>query len=138
MQIVMFTIKDNYYAIESKNVEEITQQLIWTPVPNAPEWVQGLINLRGEVLTLINFQQLLYPDGGGKDLCYNRSIILSTNNGKIALMVDDVEEVTQVEPTAIELADKNGQEKVAGVISIKDKIVSMLNLDALLPKSEGE
>lgn len=138
MQIVMFTIKDNYYAIESKNVEEITQQLAWTPVPNAPKWVQGLINLRGEVLTLINFQQLLYPDGEEKDLCYNRSIILSTDKGKVALMVDNVEEVTQVEPSAIELADKNAQEKVAGVISINEKLVSMLNLDALLPKSEGE
>lgn len=138
MQIVIFTIKENYYAIESKNIEEITQQLTWTSVPTAPEWVQGLINLRGEVLTLINFQQLLYPDGEGEDLCYNRTIILSTEKGKIALMVDSVEEVTNIEPADIELADNSAQGKVAGVVSIKDKIVSVLNLDALLPKSEGE
>lgn len=138
MQIVIFTIKENYYAIESKNIEEITQQLTWTAVPTAPEWVQGLINLRGEVLTLINFQQLLYPDGEGEDLCYNRTIILSTEKGKIALMVDSVEEVTNIEPADIELADNSAQGKVAGVVSIKDKIVSVLNLDALLPKSEGE
>ena len=138
MQIVIFTIKEKYYAIESKNIEEITQQLTWTPVPTSPEWVQGLINLRGEVLTMINFQQLLYPDGGGEDLCYNRTIILSTEKGKIALMVDSVEEVTHIEPADIELADSSTQGKVAGVVSIKDKIVSVLNLDALLPKSEGE
>lgn len=134
----MFTINEKYYAIESKNVEEITQQLTWTPVPTAPKWVQGLINLRGEVLTMINFQQLLYPDGGNEDLCYNRSIILSTEKGKIALMVDNVEEVTQIDPADIELADTNVSEKVSGIVSIKDKIVSVLNLGALLPKSEGE
>lgn len=138
MQIVMFTIKEKYYVIESKNVEEITQRVTWTHVPTAPKWVQGLINLRGEVLTLINFQQLLYPDGGDGDLCYNRTIILSTEKGKIALMVDSVEEVTTIDPADIELADNSSQGKVSGVVSIKDKIVSVLNLDALLPKSEGE
>lgn len=138
MQIVMFTIGDKYYAIDTKSVEEITQRLTWTAIPTAPKWVQGLVNLRGEVVTLINFQQLLYPDRENENLCYNRSIILSANQNKIALMVDDVEEVAQIEAEDIQLSDNSTSDKVTGLVTVKDKIVSMLNLGALLPKSEGE
>lgn len=138
MQIVVFTIGEKYYAIETEKVDEIAQRLAWSSIPTAPEWVQGLVNLRGEVVTLINFQQLLYPDGGSEKLCYNRSIILSTEKNKIALMVDEVEEVSQIEPEDIQLSENGIDNKVAGLIAVKDKVVSLLNLGALLPKSEGE
>ena len=54
MQIILFTLNDRHYAISTDMVEEISKQIPSTNVPNSPEWVEGIINLRGNVVTLLN------------------------------------------------------------------------------------
>lgn len=43
MQMIIFTLNENYYAFSSENVEEITNKMPWTPVPQSPSWVQALL-----------------------------------------------------------------------------------------------
>ncbi|MER2040068.1 MAG: CheW domain-containing protein, partial [Solibacillus sp.] len=87
MQMIIFTLNENYYAFSSENVEEITNKMPWTPVPQSPSWVQGLVNLRGNVITLINFYKLLSPTDETKELWYNNIIIVKNDEEKIAFMV---------------------------------------------------
>ena len=54
MQILTFRLKDYYFGILTENVIEITKTHDLKQVPRSPEWVEGLINLRGEVITLVN------------------------------------------------------------------------------------
>ena len=57
MQIIIFELEDKHYAIKTDHVEEISRLLDITPVPNAPYYIRGLINLRN-VISLIEISKL--------------------------------------------------------------------------------
>lgn len=59
MQMIMFKMSDEYYLISAKSVEEIIDTVPITYVPLAPNWVKGLINLRGNVMTVIGLSELI-------------------------------------------------------------------------------
>ena len=129
--MIIFTLNENYYAFSSENVEEITNKMPWTPVPQSPSWVQGLVNLRGNVITLINFYKLLSPTDETKELWYNNIIIVKNDEEKIAFMVDDVAWVLDIEPSAVQQLDDKADELVSSVIQVKDQIVSVINMEKL-------
>lgn len=131
MQMIIFTLNENYYAFSSENVEEITNKMPWTPVPQSPAWVQGLVNLRGNVITLINFYKLLSPTDEIEEICYNNIIIVKNDEEKIAFMVDEVAWVLDIEPSAIQQLDDKTDELVSSVIQVKDQIVSVINMEKL-------
>lgn len=131
MQMIIFTLNENYYAFSSENVEEITNKMPWTPVPQSPSWVQGLVNLRGNVITLINFYKLLSPTDEIEEICYNNIIIVKNDEEKIAFMVDEVAWVLDIEPSAIQQLDDKTDELVSSVIQVKDQIVSIINMEKL-------
>ncbi|WP_313468942.1 chemotaxis protein CheW [Carnobacterium sp.] len=137
MQIIVFTLNKKYYAFSSESVEEITKKMPWTPIPQSPEWVQGLINLRGNVITLINFYKLLSPTSESEELCYNNIIIVKKDDEKIAFMVDNVAWVTEIDPAEIQQLDHQAEEKVSGLIQVKDQMVNIINMEALFYKNEG-
>jgi len=131
MQMIIFTLNEKYYAFSSENVEEITTKIPWTPVPQSPAWVQGLVNLRGNVITLINFYKLLSPNDEVKEIWYNNIIIVKNDEEKIAFMVDDVAWVLDIEPSAVQQLDDQTDELVSSVIQVKDQIVSVINMEKL-------
>lgn len=131
MQMIIFTLNENYYAFSSENVEEITNKMPWTPVPQSPSWVQGLVNLRGNVITLINFYKLLSPTDEIEEICYNNIIIVKNDEEKIAFMVDEVAWVLDIEPSAIQQLDDKTDELVFSVIQVKDQVVSVINMEKL-------
>lgn len=131
MQIIVFTLNKKYYAFSSENVEEITKKMPWTTIPQSPEWVQGLVNLRGNVITLINFYKLLSPTSETEELCYNNIIIVNKDDEKIAFMVDDVAWVTEIDPAEIQQLEHQAEEKVSGLIQVKDQMVNMINMETL-------
>lgn len=129
--MIIFTLNENYYAFSSENVEEITNKMPWTPVPQSPTWVQGLVNLRGNVITLINFYKLLSPTDEIEEICYNNIIIVKNDEEKIAFMVDEVAWVLDIETSAIQQLDDKTDELVSSVIQVKDQIVSVINMEKL-------
>ena len=129
--MIIFTLNENYYAFSSENVEEITNKMPWTPIPQSPSWVQGLVNLRGNVITLINFYKLLSPTDEIEEICYNNIIIVKNDEEKIAFMVDEVAWVLDIEPSAIQQLDDKTDELVSSVIQVKDQIVSVINMEKL-------
>lgn len=54
MQVIVFSLNNKLFAIPTNKVSEITKSMSSIKVPNAPYWVEGLINLRGNVVTLLN------------------------------------------------------------------------------------
>ncbi|WP_245592959.1 chemotaxis protein CheW [Carnobacterium funditum] len=136
-QIIVFTLNNKYYAFLSEDVEEILKKMPWTTIPQSPEWVQGLINLRGNVITLINFYKLLSPSVETKELCYNNSIIVKNKDEKLAFMVDNVEWVTEIDPADIQQLSNQADDHISGLIQVKDQIVNMINMETLFYKNEG-
>lgn len=134
MQIVIFTLNDKLYAIDTNNVDEICKRVPSTRVPNSPHWVEGLINLRGNLVTLVNLCKLLHLED---NLCYNNTIIIENNGEKIGILVKDVIEVIDIDLKDIQKLKDDSIDEISGLLLLNENIVNIIDVNKLLCKNEG-
>jgi chemotaxis signal transduction protein len=88
-QFILFAIKDTQFAIPLSNALEIGYQPDVTPLPNLPKWILGISNIRGEIISLINFSAFLgIPSSGAKS--DRRFIIIHNQEIKVGIIVDRI------------------------------------------------
>lgn len=134
MQIIVFTLSNKYYGIATDKVEEISKKIKSTLVPNAPSWVEGVINLRGNVVSLLNLSKLLHQDNS---VCYNNIIIIKNEEEQVGLMVKDVVQVMDVDNKDIQKLGSENNDEFIGILKTSDKIINIIDIDILLSKNEG-
>ena len=134
MQIIVFTLNDKYYAINTEHVEEISRNIPSTRVPSAPYWIEGLINLRGNVVSLVNLCKLLRKED---DRCYNNIILINDEDEKVGLLVKDVIEVIEIEADNIERVHTQVVDGIVGIIQLNEYIVNIIDIRILLAENEG-
>lgn len=137
MQILTFRLKNYYFGILTENVIEITKSHELKRIPKSPKWVEGLINLRGEVITLVNMYSLLKMDDFKIEDCYNNTVIVKLENNSIALMVDEVIGVTDIEENQLQSTSDKENSYVDALITINDQIINVLELKSLFEVTEG-
>ena len=100
-QLVVFNLSNEDYGVDIANVEGIVKMQAITNVPRAPSFVEGIINLRGEVLPVIDLRKRLgLPQGKtNKD---TRIVNVEVDGTKIGMVVDAVSEVLRVPEEDIE------------------------------------
>ena len=88
-QFILFALEDTQFAIPLSNALEIGQQPDITPLPNLPEWVLGISNIRGEIISLINFKAFLgITSSGAKG--ERRFIVIHNQEIKVGIIVDRI------------------------------------------------
>lgn len=133
MQIVIFLLGKKHYGFKTEKVLEISKEVNPTIVPNSPDWVEGLVNLRGDIVTMVNLSKILQLED---TLCYNKFIILENNDEKIGLMVTDVIEVINIDEEEFQKVDNIETNGVVGIIKLDGEIVNIIDINNLL-KNEG-
>jgi purine-binding chemotaxis protein CheW len=136
-QVVVFKLANEEYAAPILDVQEIITTGDITPFPNVPEYIAGIINVRGTVATIINLAKkftLARKEGESVD----RYIIL-TNTGKslFGIMVDEVTSVMKIPKANIKEAtrlsdNKIHNEYVNGVAVIDERVILILNFQKIL------
>ncbi|MDR7869621.1 MAG: chemotaxis protein CheW [Tissierellaceae bacterium] len=129
MQIIIFKLMDKYYALNTDMVEEIIKKSPSTNVPNSPDWVDGLINLRGNVVTLIDLGFLLNLK---ESLCYNNIIIYDYQDEKVGLLVEEIIGVREIQTNMIRKVSKEMEKGILGIVQMKDYIVNIIDINMLL------
>jgi len=140
INVLTFRIGDEHYAANVLDIHEVVQATgDIVPVPGAPERVLGVMNLRGNVITVLDLRQVvgLPPE---KDQA--RPIIVGhIDSHTVGLMVDEVATVTEIDPNHIEpppeLGRSGGQGLVKGLIHRGGTLYLVIELSAL-PVSERE
>lgn len=132
VQLVTFTMVDETYALEIQQVEAIINLVPITRVPKAPAYIDGVINLRGEIVPVINTRKRLRL-AELEHMASNQIIILAfeAEKVKVGFLVDSVQEVIRLPESAIEPPSRVSEsvdiEYLRGVGKIDNKIVIMLN-----------
>ena len=133
MQVVIFKLKDEQFAVETSRVQTISEAMTITKVPKAPDYVKGLINLRGSVLSLLDINLLL--NLGENDSKQESTIILKLEDELVGVAVDQVDEVLEVDEEIIEeIQDDKKEPYIKGIINFKDRIVTYIDIDKLLTR----
>lgn len=132
MQIVVFKLGDEHFAVETEHVQGINDMMSITKVPKAPSYIKGLINLRGSIKSLVDINLLLDVNSSGVQ---NNIIILTVEDEEIGISVDEVEEVLDIEETSIQKLEKDSnkaQPYIKGILNYEDKLLTIIDIDKLL------
>ncbi|WP_027625846.1 chemotaxis protein CheW [Clostridium lundense] len=131
MQVVVFKLSDEQFAVETAKVQSINDMMEITKVPNAPAHIKGLINLRGNIISLLDINLLL--EVGREDKEQSNIIILNIEEEMVGITVDQVDEVLEVEENLLEkVEDDRKRAYIKGVINFKDRVVTLIDIDRLL------
>lgn len=131
MQVVIFKLGDEQFAVETSKVQSINDVMQITRVPKSPDYIKGLINLRGNVISLLDINLLL--DVKKSEKKQESMIILEMEDELVGITVDQVDEVLDVEDSMIEkVEDAKKNKYVKGVINFKNRIVTLIDIDNLI------
>jgi purine-binding chemotaxis protein CheW len=92
LEVATFNLARETYAVETRFVREVVRLTTYTPVPGAPDFLVGIINLRGEILAVIDLRKVLQvPEQGLSDL--SRVLVLGNDRAEFGIQADFVHEV---------------------------------------------
>lgn len=130
MQIVAFKLGDEHFAVETEKVQNITDIMGITIVPKAPAYIKGLINLRGNIKSLVDINLLLNVNSGNEQ---QNIIILTVEDEEIGITVDEVEEVLDIEENSIQKMDnEQSNSYIKGILNYDNKLLTIIDIDKLL------
>lgn len=138
-QCVTFRLDNEVYGVNVMQVQEVLRVSDIAPVPGAPGYVMGIINLRGRVVTIIDTRMRFGLAPREIDDA-TRIVIIETAGQTVGIVVDSVSEVIDVYSDQIETAPNVGNDESAryieGVVSRQDELLILIDLNKLLTEDE--
>jgi purine-binding chemotaxis protein CheW len=125
MEFLSFTLEDKFFGIPLENVKEIVEETEITPVPLSEDYLEGVMNLRGEPITVINLREKI----GLKGKSASREIILCLINGMlIGLRPDKVLDIHEIPDSEIKnvpssLKGEIESKYMKGIVKLKEKYI---------------
>ncbi len=139
LRYVTFRLEDEVYGINVMQVQEVLRVTEIAPVPGAPHYVLGIINLRGNVVTVIDTRERLGLDSKEMEES-TRIVIIEADKMVVGILVDAVAEVVDLRTSEIESAPSVGNDEsskyIQGVASRDGELLILVDLNKLL--SDGE
>jgi purine-binding chemotaxis protein CheW len=143
IQFVTFKLGKETYAIDIMDVNEIVQEIEVRPIPGAPSYVEGLLNLRGTIIPIINLHERFQLEKAILDEdeeLYKGYIIITINGKKLGIIIDKIAKVMTVNTDLIQsppqMMSGIGSEYIQGVVNTKDEYLICLNIRKIFNPSE--
>jgi purine-binding chemotaxis protein CheW len=140
LQLVTFHLGNEEFGIDIKKVQEINRMIEITRIPNAPVFVEGVVNLRGKIIPIVSLRKKLGFEQTECDKS-TRIMVVEVEGKILGFIVDSVSEVLRIDDPKMEEAPSiTGQTSAAyieGVINLTDRILILLDLKALFGDATG-
>lgn len=141
LKFLTFHLGNEVFAINIMKVERVKEYEKTTQMPNIADYVEGIINLMGEIVPIVNLRKkFLLQDFPNKEK--SKIIVVKMENGKkVGFLVDDVREVLTVTEDVIDeppahIAGMSNAKFISGVIKLPNEMVLTLEVDNLLTSAE--
>lgn len=136
MQLVVFRLNSEEYAILIEKVREIINYLPVTRLPGAPAFFEGVINVRGKIVPVVDFAAKMSLPATGE--ANKQIVIVQTQDKEVGLTVDAVTEVIQTVPENFASVDaiETGGHSMRKVYKFHDRIIIMLDIEQILTAAE--
>lgn len=139
LRVVSFQVNEHEYAVDIAKVVEIIYFKPVTPIPKAPAFIEGIIDLRGSVIPIVDLKKRLELSS---DLATHPDYILivKIQDRRLGIMVDRVREVLQIEMDKIqsphEIVRRKHSVFLAGVCKVAERLILLLDIETLLSTEE--
>lgn len=141
LQLVSFNIDNEEFGIDILKVEEIIRVISITKIPNAPDFIEGVINLRGKVIPVIDLRTRLNKIRKPHDN-NTRVIVVEVSGKTVGFLVDSVKEVLRIpknitEPPPSMVSGVNS-EYITAIGKLEDRLLILLDLEKVLDYKQKE
>ncbi len=137
---VIFKLNNEEYGVDIMKVKEVSEVKEIVKVPNTPDFVDGIINIRGDVTPIINLKKRFNLSQDVESCEVSRIIVANIDGKMFGFLVDDASHVISMDDTDIELAPEiiAGSDRVhiEGIGKIDSRMIIILNLEEVLNESE--
>jgi purine-binding chemotaxis protein CheW len=135
-----FFVADLFFGVDVLRVQELLRIQPMTRVPQAPDVIEGLINLRGQIVTAIDMRRRLQLPPRAEDET-PMNMVVRTDDGAVSLLVDGIGDVLDVDESTYERPPENldpaTRELIRGVYKLKDRLLLVLDTDRAVDLSAG-
>ncbi len=139
LHLVGFHVGGEYFGVPIEHVQEILRVPEITPVPESAWCVEGVINLRGRIIPVVDLRKRLQL-GAPTASRHSRILIVEGDSTQIGLLVDTASEVLRLSPEAVEppppMLTAIGGEYITGVAKLPDRLLLLLDLGRILNPAE--
>jgi len=142
IQLVVFRLGEEELGVNIHQVREIVRLVPITPIPRAPEFIEGVVNLRGQVLAVMDLAKRLdIPSKPRSEK--TRIVVVELEDNAVGMIVDEVSEVLRIPTSKVEKApqlieSEISQRYITGVGKLKDRLLILIDLVAILSVEELE
>ncbi|MBI9078383.1 MAG: chemotaxis protein CheW [Pseudodesulfovibrio sp.] len=141
IQLVTFSIGEEEFGVDILQVQEIIRTMEITNVPRAPEFIEGVINLRGKVIPIVDMRRRFGLQSKEHDKC-TRIIVIENDMIIVGFVVDSVSEVLRIPANSVQppppVVAGMDSEYIDGVGKLGERLLILLNMDSLLDYTEME
>lgn len=135
LQLVTFCVNNEQYAVDILRVQEINRMMTITQVPQSPAGVEGVINLRGRIIPIMDLRvRFGMPKGERTD--ESRIVVVEAGGAIVGFIVDKVHEVLRISRSTVDAAPAMSStvesRYIDGVAKLENRLIILLDLDALL------
>ena len=138
VSVLLFSLGEEWYCVDIDDVREIYNEYRITPIPCVPDYINGVINIRGEIVSVTDLRTMLslagssLPEGDEQPPV----IVVAGERSCTALQVDTIGDIVEVAAGSIEpplsLSDKSQAEFVSGQLYVGGSLVALVNLSKVL------
>jgi purine-binding chemotaxis protein CheW len=140
IRLIVFLLNDEWFGIEDIEAREVLRSARIYIVPKAPAYVNGVVNVRGDIIPVIDLAKFLGLKTPGKELSILAKIlIIGKDTINIGLSVDHLEDIIEVEQKVLQTVDLMGEEAkfIKGKLEWNKKVITVLNIDNLVALPEN-
>jgi purine-binding chemotaxis protein CheW len=135
IQLVVFRLGKELYGVDIASVQEIVRVPEVTQVPDAPAFLEGVINLRGRILPVVDLRKRLRLPAAEKNKA-SRVLVTEKEKKVVGLLVDAASEVLRINTDEIEeppeMISAIGVEYITGVAKVEERLIILLDLKRIL------
>jgi len=139
LQLIIFNLGDEEYGTNINQVREIIRTGTITPIPDSPDFIKGVSNVRGEIPVIIDLKARFFLPQD-EDVESKNIVITEQEKNIFGLLVDEVTEVLRIPETEVkttpELVTRIDRTYISGVITIENRLIILLDLAKVLSEEE--
>lgn len=139
IQLIVFLLGDEEFGADISQVREIIRVGSITPLPDSPDFIKGVTNVRGEIAVVIDLKNRFFLQTK-KEIEEKHIIMTEQDKNLFGLKVDEVIEVLRIPETDIkttpELVTRINRTYISGVLTLENRLIIMLDLNKVLSKEE--
>jgi len=141
IQLIVFHLGDEEFGADIAQVREIIRRGVVTPIPDSPDFIKGVTNVRGEIAVVIDLKRRFFLRLN-KDVEEKHIVMTEQDKNLFGLMVDEVSEVLRIPQAEIkatpELVTRIDRIYISGVLTLENRLIMVLDLQKVLSEEELE